>query len=133
MTQILTSSSLLDPHLFFSKEFLGDYRALNTQLSPKISGMKENHLVRQLMLEGVETEKRDHVGNDLREKLKRYEESYAKRHGLLDSLKNKKKYLAIKLGNVETKVKELVVSIEPLKSSLEVIFRLKKYLKGKLS
>lgn len=68
--------------------------------------MKDNHLLRGLMLERVDREKRDHVENELRKKLKRYEESYTKSQGLVESLQNEKESWATKLSIKNTKAKE---------------------------
>lgn len=37
-------------YLIFYKDFLADYKVLSTKSSPKLSDMKENHLLRGLML-----------------------------------------------------------------------------------
>lgn len=77
-------------HILLSKEFLGDYKTLNIKPSPKISNIKENHLLKGLMLERVDMERRDHVENKLIAMLKHYEDSYAKGYKLLESFQKEK-------------------------------------------
>lgn len=44
-------------HILFFKEIPGDYKVFNAKSFPKLSDMKENHLIRGLMLEHVDREK----------------------------------------------------------------------------
>lgn len=67
-------------------------------------------MIRGMMLEHVEKERRDDVKNKLRTKLKCYTDSYAKGHKLLESLKKEKKSCSKNLGMTETKAKELISS-----------------------
>ncbi|CAI8595149.1 unnamed protein product [Vicia faba] len=57
----------INSHLFFSEEFPCDCKSLNTKPSPKLSDMKDNHLLRGLMLKPFDMEKRYHVKNELKQ------------------------------------------------------------------
>lgn len=85
------------------------------------------------MLECVDKEKRDHVKNKLRLKLKHNEKSYAKSQELLGFLQIDKDFWETKLGKMETKSKEFATLEETLKSSLEAFLLSKKELEGEVS
>lgn len=99
-------------HILFFKEYLGNYRALYTKLTFKLSHMKDNHLLRSVDVETCRLGEERHVENEMRAKLKSYDESYAKSHRLLESLQKGKEIWVTKLGTMETKAKELAASEE---------------------
>lgn len=60
--------------------------ALNTKSSPKLSNIKDNHLLKGMMFEHFDREMQDSVKNELRIKFKCYVESYAKGREMFESL-----------------------------------------------
>lgn len=65
--------------------------------------MKENNLMRGLMLEHISRERRNQVQKKLREKLKKYDEGYSKIQNLLETMQKDKESWATKMTIVETK------------------------------
>lgn len=64
-------------NLPFSKKFPGDYKAIKAKPFSTLIDMKENILLRELMLERFDQKRRDGVKKELREKLKKYEDGYS--------------------------------------------------------
>lgn len=63
----LSNSRVLTP--LFSKDFLGDYQALQSKLTPEIMSMNNNLLLRTMMLEDVDWERQDNVEKEMKVKL----------------------------------------------------------------
>lgn len=63
-------------YLPFSEKFPGDYKALQYKSYFALIGMKDNLLLRTLILEDVEQRRRYQAKKELMEKLKKYDDGY---------------------------------------------------------
>lgn len=81
--------------------------------------MKENLLLRVLMLECVNRERRDSVEKELRVKLKKYNDGYSQSQKLLETLQKENESWANKLDIAETKANKSTTKEESQGTSLE--------------
>lgn len=77
-------------HLPFSKEFPSDYQDLRPKSNPTIVRMKDNLLLKVLMLEHVDRERQDKSNMEMMAKLQKHVDIYNESQRLLDALKKKR-------------------------------------------
>ncbi|KAL5098142.1 hypothetical protein RYX36_002469 [Vicia faba] len=77
-------------YLPFSKEFQGDYHALQSKSTPTIISMKNNLLLRLLMLEDANQKRRDKVDNEMGVKLQKHVNASNEYQRLLKALQKDK-------------------------------------------
>lgn len=67
-------------------EFHGDYKALWFKLSYTLISMKDNLLLRALMLDDIDHERQDQSNKEMAMKLKKYKNGYVEIPRLLEAL-----------------------------------------------
>lgn len=86
--------------LSFPEYLLGDYKSIYNKPSLKLSNLKENHLLRVLLMEHADKEKHAHIENEMRSKLMGYQGDLAKGSQIIEILQKDKGAIMNKLWEV---------------------------------